>query len=186
MTEPPNPYDPAPPVGQGQSPYGAPMQPVEYGQYGAPPPPAGPPPQPVVTAARLMFVGAALGLINLIVVLASKSSLRDQIARKNPDFDAHQLDTAVNAAVAVGIVFGIIFTVLYVLLALQVQKGKNWARIVTWILAALGVLGALASLAQTTTGGSRVLSLISGVLDLAIIILLAQKVSNAYFRRPRF
>jgi len=186
MTEPPNPYDPAPPVGQGQSPYGAPMQPVEYGQYGAPPPPAGPPPQPVVTAARLMFVGAGLGLINLIVVLASKSSLRDQIARKNPDFDAHQLDTAVNAAVAVGIVFGIIFTVLYVLLALQVQKGKNWARIVTWILAALGVLGALASLAQTTTGGSRVLSLISGVLDVAIIILLAQKVSNAYFRRPRF
>jgi len=186
MTEPPNPYDPAPPVGQGQSPYGAPMQPVEYGQYGAPPPLAGPPPQPVVTAARLMFVGAALGLINLIVVLASKSSLRDQIARKNPDFDAHQLDTAVNAAVAVGIVFGIIFTVLYVLLALQVQKGKNWARIVTWILAALGVLGALASLAQTTTGGSRILSLISGVLDLAIIILLAQKVSTAYFRRPRF
>jgi len=185
MTEPPNPYDPAPPVGQGQSPYGAPMQPVDYGQYGAPPPPVGPPPQPVVTAARLMFVGAALGLINLIVVLASKSSLRDQIARKNPDFDAHQLDTAVNAAVAVGIVFGIIFTVLYVLLALQVQKGKNWARIVTWILAALGVLGALASLAQTTTGGSRVLSLISGVLDVAIIILLAQKVSTAYFRRPR-
>lgn len=32
------------------------------------------------------------------------------------------------------------FLVLYVLLAMQVAKGKQWARIVTLVLAALGVL----------------------------------------------
>jgi hypothetical protein len=48
----------------------------------------------------------------------------------------------VYAAVAIGVAFGVIFIVLYVLLALQVQKGKNWARIITWILAAFGVLTA--------------------------------------------
>ena len=72
------------------------------------------------------------------------------------------------------------------LLALQVQKGKNWARVITWIIAALGVLSALASLAQTTTGGSRVASLVGGVVDLAIIILLAQKASNDYFRKRTY
>jgi hypothetical protein len=191
MSESPNPYEPAPPVsgGQaaggpgGQGAYGAPMPPAGYG---APPPPAGPPPSSVVNATRLMFVSAALGVIGLIVLLASKSSLRDQIAKKNPDYDAHKLDTVVNAAVAVGIVFGVIFIVLYVLLALQVQKGKNWARVITWIIAALGVLSALASLAQTTTGGSRVASLVGGVVDLAIIILLAQKASNDYFRKRTY
>jgi uncharacterized membrane protein len=80
----------------------------------------------------------------------------------------------------------VIFIVLYVLLALQVQKGKNWARIITWILAAFGVLNALSSLAQTNTGGSRATGLIGGVIDLAIIILLAQKASNDYFRKPRY
>lgn len=188
MSEPSNPYEPAPPVSGGQepgqgSPYGAPMQPAGYG---APPPPAGPPPSSVVNATRLMFVSAALGVIGLIVLLASKNSLRDQVAKKNPEYDAHKLDTVVNAAVAVGIVLGVIFIVLYVLLALQVQKGKNWARIVTWVLAAIGVLSALASLAQTNTGGSRATGLIGGVIDLAIIILLAQKASNDYFRRRTY
>ena len=31
--------------------------------------------------------------IGLIVLLASKSSLRDDIARRNPDYDAHKVDT---------------------------------------------------------------------------------------------
>jgi hypothetical protein len=197
MSDSSNPYDPAPPVSPDQpagapGAYGAPMPPAGYGApmplagYGAPPSPAGPPPPSVVNATRLMFVSAALGVIGLIVLLASKNSLRDQISKKNPDYDAHKLDTVVNAAVAVGIVFGVIFIVLYVLLALQVQKGKSWARIVTWILAALGVLSALSSLAQTTTGGSRIASLVGGVVDLAVIVLLAQKASNEYFRKPRF
>ncbi len=189
MSDSSNPYEPAPPVSGGQppagqgDPYGAPMP---AAGYGAPPAPAGPPPSSVVNATRLMFVSAALGLIGLIVLLASKSSLRDQIAKKNPTYDAHKLDTVVNAAVAIGLVFGVIFIVLYVLLALQVQKGKSWARIVTWIIAALGVLSALASLAQTNTGGSRVTGLIGGVVDLVIIILLAQKASNDYFRKRTY
>jgi hypothetical protein len=186
MSEGPNPYEPAPPVAPGPPSYGAPMQPVDQNQYGAPPAPVGPPPSSVVNATRLMFVSAALGVIGLIVLLASKSSLRDQVAKKNPSYDAHKLDTVVNAAVAIGITFGVIFIVLYVLLALQVKKGKNWARIVTWILAALGVISALSSLAQTNTGGSRAASLVGGVVDLAIIILLLQKPSNDYFRKPRY
>ena len=186
MTEGSNPYEPVPPVAPGPPPYGAPMQPVDHNQYAAPRVPAGPPPSSVVNATRLMFVSAGLGVIGLIVLLASKSTLRDEIAKKNPGYDAHKLDTVVNAAVAVGITFGVIFIVLYVLLALQVKKGKNWARVVTWILAALGVLSALSSLAQTNTGGSRAASLIGGVVDLAIIILLLQKPSNDYFRKPKY
>ncbi len=76
---------------------------------------------------------------------------------------------------------GLIFIVLYVRLALQVRKGKNWARIGKWVLAAFGVLSALGSLVQTAPVASRVLSLIAGLIDIAIIVLLAQKRSSAYF-----
>jgi hypothetical protein len=70
-----------------------------------------------------------------------------------------------------------------VLLAMQVRKGKNWARIVTWVFAGLGVLGSLGSIVQVAPPLSHVVSIVTGLLDLAVIILLAQRSSNEYFRR---
>ena len=111
---------------------------------GGPPPTARDPrnaPPTVRNAVRLMFVLAALGVIGLIIVFADKDALRTAVAKANPSDDTTQIDNAVNTAVTVGAVIGIVLIVLYVLLALQVRKGKNWARIVTWVLAGLGVLG---------------------------------------------
>jgi hypothetical protein len=141
-------------------------------------------PSTVQNAVRLMFGLVALSIISLIVVFADKNSLRDAIEDRNPSFDTSQVDSAVNTAVAVGAVIGIILMVLYVLLALQVRKGKNWARIVTWILAGLGVLSGLASLAQTQTAFQRITTLVGAAIDLAIIILLAR--ANDYFRKPQY
>ncbi|MGI8578671.1 MAG: hypothetical protein ACR2KG_12345 [Nocardioidaceae bacterium] len=163
------------------------------GGYGAPMPseqpmgaePVGPPPPPVTMAVRLMFITAALGVVSLIVLFLTKSSLKTAIRNSNPSYDPNKLDTAVNAAVTISIVIGIIFIVLYVLLALQLPKAKNWARIVTWVITALGVLSALASLAQAGSLANRIVNIIAGLLDLAIIILLAQRPSNDFFRRRR-
>lgn len=52
----------------------------------------------------------------------------------------------------------------------------------TWILAALGVISALASLAQTQPALTKVLSIVGGLIDIAIIVLLAQKPSGEYFK----
>ena len=118
----------------------------------APPPPQqpkGPPPSNVVLAVRLMIINAVIGVIGVIVVLAFRDDLRKQLRDKNPGDTNKQIDDAVNTAITIGVVIGIVILVLYVLLALQVRKGKNWARIVTWVFAGLGVLSALTSLAQT-------------------------------------
>ena len=116
----------------------------------ASPPPADPrnAPSTVQNAVRLMFGLAALGVIGLIIVFADKSALRTAIENANPGDDKTQIDSAVNTGIAVGAVIGIVLIVLYVLLALQVRKGKNWARIVTWVLAGLGVLGGVTNLAH--------------------------------------
>jgi hypothetical protein len=140
-------------------------------------------PAPVTNAVRLMFTQAGLSVLGFIVLLATKDTLRKEILKKNSDYSAQKLDDVVNAAIAIGIVIGIIFTVLYVLLALQVGKGKNWARIVTWVLAGLGAVAGLASLGQPEPALSRVLSIIGLIIDIAIIVLLMQKPSNEYFRR---
>jgi len=133
-------------------------------------------------AVRLMFVRAAFGLIGLVLVLATKSSMRAQIAKRTPSLTKAQIDTAVTVGVAFGVILGIVFIVLYVVLALQVAKGKNWARITAFVLAGLGILGAVLSLLQPATALSRVASLIAGLLDAAIIVLLARRPSGDYFR----
>ncbi|PZS22715.1 MAG: hypothetical protein DLM54_02520 [Acidimicrobiales bacterium] len=145
----------------------------------------GPAPGSVATAVRLMLIRAALGVVSIIVVLATKDTLKAVIRAHNHTVGAANLDGLVNTAVTVGLVIGIIFIVLYVVLALQVRQAKNWARITTWVIAGLGVLSALGSLAQPEPAISRLVALISGILDIAIIVLLAQRPSNRYFRPTR-
>ena len=164
-------------------------QPMPPAPQGGPPPTARDPrnaPSTVQNAVRLMFVLAALGLIGLIIVFANKDALRNAIRDANPGYDTTQLDNAVNAGVTIGAVIGIVLIVLYVLLALQVRKGKNWARIVTWVLAGLGVLGGLTNLAQPQAALTKVIAGIELVLYIVLIVLLALSPSNEYFRKPRF
>lgn len=147
------------------------------------PVPAGPPPPSVVTAVRLMFVRAGVALIGAIITFAMKNDLRSAIKDANPNASAHRINTLYNSAIAVGIIVAAIFIVLYLLLALQVRKGKNWARIVTWIVAGLGVIDAFGSLAQTTTSATQTITIIVGVIDVAIIVMLSQRASNFYFNK---
>jgi hypothetical protein len=156
------------------------MPPVEGGQ----PAPVGPAPTSVINAVRLMIVGAAFGVAYLVVVVSTKSALRTAIAKKDPSFDAHKLDTAVNVSTVSALVVGVIYLVLFVLLALQLPKGKNWARVVTWVVNGLVIIGALASLGQPIAGATLVVSLVRAAIGLAIVVLLMQKPSNAFFK-PR-
>lgn len=165
-------------------------EPTPYGDYqpmpGEPPrDPAmrGAPPPSVQTAVKLMFARAALGLLGLLVLLATRGTLQQQIQNADAGLSADEVETATNAAVTIGIVFGLLFIGLYVLLALQVRKGKSWARIVTLVLAGLGVLTGLASLLQEAPALSRVVALITLVVDAGILFLLLQKPSAQYFRR---
>ena len=176
MTNPNDPaYSPLPPAPS----YGA-MPPAEYSQ----PVPVGPVPPSVLNAVRLMFLGAAIAVVAVIVAISTKSTIKSKIAAKNPDFDSQKLNTAVNVTIGSLVVFGIIVVVLFVWLALKVRQGRNWARIVTWVLSGIGILGALGSLGQNVSGASRAVSLLGGVLDVAVVVLLMQRASNAFFK-PR-
>jgi hypothetical protein len=141
-------------------------------------------PSSVRNAVRLMFLLAALGLVGIIVVFADKSALKTAIRNANSGYDSKQIDDALNTAVTIGAVIGVILIVLYVLLALQVRKGKNWARIVTWVLAGLGALGSVSNLAQPQAAITKVIAGVELVLYVVLIVLLAMGPSNAYFRKP--
>jgi hypothetical protein len=152
--------------------------------YGASPSaPAAAPPS-VLNAVKLMFGRAALSLVGVLATLTSTGALRDQIRAAQPTASTSVVDAAVTAGLVVAVVFALVFVVLYVLLALQVRKGKSWARIVTFVVAGLSALSFLVSLAQPASGLARAVAVVAFLLDVGIIFFLAQKPSAEYFRRP--
>ena len=191
------PYGPPPQYGQpsyGQPPYGQPP----YGYAPAPSATPGPPPEPME---RPLTVRAGLGAFVASIVLSLASLgfmaadwdvyLRQQMAQQmelgNADPEAMEFAQATAEGFAVvAVVLGILFSALYLLFVWFAWTGRNWARIVLWVLGGLGVVSGLSSLA---VGGALPSMAVLGVfqtLALAVgIVLLALKPSNDWFRHEK-
>lgn len=149
-----------------------------------PPAPGGPvtPPAQVTNAVKLMFIRAAVSLLGLLTAFLLRDSLAEVIRRQNPAFDQQQIDAAVTVGLTISLVFGLVYLVLYVLLALQVQKGRSWARIVTLVLAGLSVVSGLYGLFGAAPALSKGIGLVTLALDAAIFVLLVSKPAAEYVR----
>jgi hypothetical protein len=136
-------------------------------------------PTTVVNTVRLMLLRSAIGVLSLIVLFATKDDLKKRILADNP----HASDSTVNTALGGAAVVGVVILVFYVFLAFQIRRGANWARIVTFVIAGLGILGALISFGQPDPPLSRALGIVVGLIDVAVVVLLASAPSNRFFRR---
>jgi hypothetical protein len=136
-------------------------------------------PSTVVNAARLMLLRSAIGVISLIALFATKDDLRKRILADAPD----ATESTVNGALGVAAAVGIVILVFYVFLAFLIRKGTNWARVVTFVIAGLGILGALISFGQPDPPLSRVLGIVVAVIDVAVVVLLGSGDSNRFFKR---
>jgi hypothetical protein len=157
-----------------------------YPTGGAEPEPVRPAPPPsVVNAVWLMYAGAAISAISLIITLATVSSLRTAIHNADPSLSATKLHSAEVAAVVVAIVFGLIGIGLWLWMAWANKAGKNWARITATVFFGLDTLSVLAGFRQAEPALSRVVSLLVWLAGLGAVILLWQKVSSSYFAASR-
>jgi hypothetical protein len=183
----------------------------------AQPPPAKRRPTPVGVASALLYLCAALLLVSAAVGFVPYSDIRQVVI----DFYAN--DPSRQQAAATGATIGIIITgIVYLLIAVGfvvlgslVGKGKQPARIVTWVVAGLGVLclgcgvagSAISSslegmagaggesqelldrIAAATPGWVQSVNLTIDIIALlvmvTIIILLALPASNDFFRKEQ-
>ena len=177
------------------------IQPPPPGSYpSAPPPPPGsypsmapapwetpavqgPPPSTVVNAFKLILVQVALSLVNIVVTLLTVDSIKEQVRTASPALDQSMVDAAAGLTIGVAVVFGIIAIGVWILLAFMVRAGKNWARIVTFVFAGLGLLIGLASFAQPSSVFSHIVLLVAVAIDIALIVLLTRGPSAEFFRR---
>lgn len=134
-------------------------------------------PPPVALAARLMLLRSAVSIVSVIVQVVTWDDLKRRYLDKHPDVRPGTVDATLTFAV----VFSVVLLVFYAFLAFQVRRGTNWARIVTWVIAGLGIVGALISFGQPDSALSRGLGIVIGLIDVAVVVLLLQRDSNRYF-----
>ena len=138
-------------------------------------------PSSVTRAVQLMYVGAALSLLGIVVAWATKSQLSDQIEASSPTLTPDQVESAVTISLWAGIVVGLVAVGLWLWMAAANGAGKSWARVVATVLGALSVLSTLFSL-TSGTGVTIAMQLLSLVLAVAILVLLWRPASSAYFQ----
>lgn len=144
-----------------------------------PPQPAAPP--PVVMAARLMYVGAVLSGIELVVGLATIGSLKSAIKKADPTFTASQLHTAEVAAVVSSVFIGLLAIGLWIWMAWANGAGKSWARIVASVLFGLNTLFLLLSLLRPHASVGLAFGVIVWLTGLGAVILLWRAESSGFF-----
>lgn len=173
------------------------------GQGGAPVPPPPPPsaagpwasdsvarpaapaeveqPPTIRTAVRLMYVGAVLSAIGVLVTLTQIDAIRDQIEDDNPSLTPDELDTAVNIGVASAIVIGLVTIGLWIWMAATNGRGQSWARVVASVLGGLSIVSAFVGLATGTTALGVVFSLLNVALAAVILFLLYRPESSRFY-----
>jgi len=145
------------------------------------------PPQPVRIAVLLMWVGAALAVLGIVLTVAQSDAIREQISSQQLPAGT-SIDAAVTGAIAVAVVIGVIGVALWVLMAIMNRRGKVWARIVATVLGGLNVLLnllAIGGAVGATPGLSLVVGVVSLLLAAVIIVLLWRPESSRWYDAMR-
>jgi hypothetical protein len=143
------------------------------------------PPPSVRNAVRLMYAGAALSAIVVIVTLVSIGSLKANILAHYPHYTATQRHNAEIAAVVTSIIGGVIAIALWLWMAWANGRGRNWARIVAAVFFGINTLDLLVSFARVHAVGSLIVGILVWLVGLGAIVFLFSKESSAFFASQR-
>lgn len=155
-------------------------QPFPSGGDGSPPARPEPPP-PVQMAVKLMYAGAAVSAISLIISLATIGSFRRTLHQADPSLTSAQLHTAEVTAISIGVIVGLIGIGLWVWMALANRAGMSWARIVASVLFGLDTVLIVISISQPAEVLSRVISIVIWLIGFGVIVLLWRKDASQYY-----
>jgi len=153
----------------------------QYGQAGGPAPQ---PPKNLQLAITLMYVGAGLGLLGMILGFAMTDELKEQVAEDNPSLSADQIDSAVSVGLTIAVFVGLLGIGLWIWMAIMNGQGKSWARVTGTVFGCFNVVGTLINLAVPgrVAGAGIAVSIASGGLAVIIMILMYQRDSSEYYR----
>ena len=131
-----------------------------------------------------MYLSIAFSIINLIITLADSTGYKNAIRDADPNRTVN-VDAVYTAAVVFAIVVTLLIAALYVFLAMNLRKGKSWARVTTWIVVGIFTLLGLLGLAGDAPAFARLLGIVVLLANAATLVLLAMRPSNQFFARMK-
>ncbi|WP_181309793.1 hypothetical protein [Nocardioides campestrisoli] len=143
-------------------------------------------PSSIDNAVKLMYVGAGLSLLSLVLGLITLGGLKDDITESMRDADPNvsqsTIDVAYTTSLAMIFVIGLLGVLLWVWMAWKNGQGRSWARVVATVLGVLNVLITLLSLGQPgSTAVSTIFNLLTVALAVVILVLLWKRESTQYY-----
>jgi hypothetical protein len=147
-------------------------------------PPTQRPPAPpsILTAVKVMYVGAATSVLGIVIDLLTVGATKTAIAKRSPNLSASQINSSQHVLVASFIVAGLIAAAVWIVLARASAAGHNWARITGTVLFALSTVDTIGGLAAPVAGTVKIWALVVWLVALAAIVFLWRRSSTAYFK----
>ena len=142
-----------------------------------------PAPPSVLNAVKLMYVGAAVSTVSLIVSLFDISGTKDAIRKARPSLTATQVNQLNTFIITLAIVSGVVGVALWLWMARANSQGRNWARIMSTVLFGLATLDLFGALHRPSLLGVLFTAL-TWLVGLGAVILLWRKDSTEFFK-PR-
>ena len=149
-------------------------KPVEPEQLPAPP--------PVMNAVKLMYVGAAVSTVSLIISLADISGTKAAIRKAKPSLTVAQVNQLNTFIISLAIVSGLIGVALWLWMAWANNQGKNWARILSTVLFGLATLDLVGVLGEPKTVLGLIFPLLTWLIGVCTVFLLWRSPSSAFFK----
>jgi len=126
-----------------------------------------------------------LGIIAAIVTFSDLHGLINRaMAETQVQGSAALTEDAARAVILVSAVISLIFVGLEAMFLWFAWNGRNWARIVLWVIGGFGIISGLFAVlgGSSTSGFLDTLSVIQFLLVLAGVVLLAMAPSNEWYR----
>jgi hypothetical protein len=145
-----------------------------------------PAPKPVETAVKLMYVGAAISTVSLIISLAFITSIKPSLRTEFPKYTTSEIDRAFAVFIIVAIISAGVGIGLWLWMARANRQGKNWARTVSSVLFGIETLTVLESLRGPKRVVDLVFPVLTWIVGLGAIWFLWQRESTAFFKRQDY
>jgi len=141
-----------------------------------------PAPQPVLQAVKLMYVGAAVSTVSLIISLVDISGTKSAIRKARPSLTAAQVNQLNTFIISLAVVSGVVGIALWLWMARANGQGKNWARILSTVLFGLTTLDLIGVFSQPKTVLGLIFPVLTWLVGLGAVWLLWRKESSAFFK----
>jgi len=145
-----------------------------------------PAPQSVLNAVKLMYAGAAVSTVSLVISLADISGTKAAIRKARPSLTATQVNQLNTFIISLAVVSGLIGIALWLWMARANGQGKNWARIVSTVLFGLATLDLVGVFSEPKTVLGLIFPVLTWLVGLGTVFLLWRPESSAFFKPQEF